>query len=67
MAKSQQRVSKATIGEDIQLGKDDDGIHVQPRGQFHKLPQSKGFDPIVVVGRTIYDSHLASTMCHCKK
>ena len=49
MAESRQYLSQAGTGEDIQLDKDN-GIHVQPRGQFHKLPQPKGHHLFVVCG-----------------
>ena len=56
MAESRQYLSQAGTGEDIQLDKDN-GIHVQPRGQFHKLPQPKGHHQFVVCG-AIYRAYL---------
>jgi len=49
VAESKQYLSQASTGEDIQLDKDN-GIHVQQRGQFHKLPQPKGHNLFVVCG-----------------
>jgi hypothetical protein len=60
VAESQHRLPKAAIGEDIQLGKDD-GVHVQPRGQFHKLLEAQGYRPFIV-GGAIYDPHLVSAI-----
>jgi 5-deoxy-D-glucuronate isomerase len=56
VVESRQYLSKAATGEDIQLDKDD-GVHVQPRGQFHKLLQPKGYHPFIV-GGTIYKAYL---------
>jgi hypothetical protein len=56
LVESRQYIPKAVVGEDIELDKDD-GIHVQPRGQFHKLRHPPGYHPFVVRG-TIYKDYL---------